>query len=748
MPQQQYSGYVSNALGLNYTRNVSLSGGGAGSGQINWVKLTLGLSTNAYGKTYDISVTLKWPGGSATGRRSDIKMNSSNYSQAYFDFWFPNHVGLNNLESFDVIAHADGSSVFVKGSQSVTVDYTVPTRVTAPTAVSLSTQTVPPGGAATLSWYGAQGGVVNDIKHYEVYRSTSPNSGYELLGTTSGTSMTVYGHPEPNNKYYYKVKTIGTYGGLDSDLSSAYTMLDTPVTAVTAPTTVSVNPTSVAPDGNATLSWTGHAAGTNNPIKYFEVWRSPTSSSSGFEYLGIVAGNKNSLVVQGRSEPNKSYWYKIKAIGTRDGFDSPMSSAFAKLDAPVTAVSAPTAASVPSISENTPYLTFSGAASGTNNAIIGYEIEYAQSNNGTSWGSWTELKTINHTQPSGSTLVDLPDARGRYRKYRIRTLGAAGASFNSGWKETGAVKYNTPPTAPTHCIASPEVYVSGPIALSYGGASDVDNNLGDYQVQYAIMSGGVLGAWNNLPNNATSHTPTLGLNESVKYRVRATDTLGAVSSYVESGLCGKNTPPVSPSVDYPVSGRTTLNPRPRFLLTVGQDYEDNTQSLQSAGYTFSRSSGLMMGDKVIARKVTPANPGAIEIQLNALDKHGEASAVTTRSATYVAPAYTDPQTVAGTTRIKAVHINELRNNINIMRQYYGLNAKAWSETVVAGHTSTRNWAAHITEMREAIKDIINQVNGWDINSNALNITQPNWIPLTQRPSAPIMAQLRQVIENL
>lgn len=283
---------------------------------------------------------------------------------------------------------------------------------------------------------------------------------------------------------------------------------------------------------------------------------------------------------------------------------------------------------------------------------------------------------------------------------------------------------NSPPTAPTSMTATPEVYVSGPIALAYGGATDSDNNLGVYQVQYAIQNAGTWGSWASLADNATTHTPTLGVGQSIKYRVRATDTLGAVSDYVESNVAGKNTPPAAPVVNIPASGRTTLSIRPRFLLTVGQDFEDNTQTLTAAGYTLSRSTGLLTGDKVVARRSNNVGQGTVAIEVVSTDKHGEISAAATRNTTYAAPAYTDPQIELGTTRIKAAHMNEIRANINTMRTYYGLAAKTWAETIVAGQTSTRGWQDHVIEIRAAIMDVINLVNGWDVNSASQGIIAP------------------------
>lgn len=61
--------------------------------------------------------------------------------------------------------------------------------------------------------------------------------------------------------------------------------------------------------------------------------------------------------------------------------------------------------------------------------------------------------------------------------------------------------------------------------------------------------------------------------------------------------------------------------------------------------------------------------------------------------------FTDDPLVAGTTVVKALHINELRTAINAKRVSAGLTATTWAATVSAGGTIS---AAHVTEMRNAL----------------------------------------------
>lgn len=81
-------------------------------------------------------------------------------------------------------------------------------------------------------------------------------------------------------------------------------------------------------------------------------------------------------------------------------------------------------------------LSWSGAKAGTGNAITGYQVQRAESSDGSTWGSWATLKTVSTTATSGSLSVAPPTTPGNYYKFRVRTQGAAGSSYYSGYKES------------------------------------------------------------------------------------------------------------------------------------------------------------------------------------------------------------------------------------------------------------------------------------------------------------------------
>ena len=141
--------------------------------------------------------------------------------------------------------------------------------------------------------------------------------------------------------------------------------------------------------------------------------------------------------------------------------------------------SAPTSASLSaSVSEGNTSVSFSGATGGTNNQIMGYVVEYAESSNGSTWGAWGGRKTVNSTSGSGSFSVSPPTTRGYYRKFRVYTLGSAGPDYGSDWKEIpGTLRKNSLPAAPGVSIpySGVRIYNPNPRLLVTVG-SDADSH--------------------------------------------------------------------------------------------------------------------------------------------------------------------------------------------------------------------------------------------------------------------------------
>jgi hypothetical protein len=211
----------------------------------------------------------------------------------------------------------------------------------APTTLEVSNSSPDAGTAVTLSWSGAAAGSYNGITGYNVYRSTSADGSYSLIGsvTTTNTygSMNVAAHATMGSTYYFKVKALGEYG--DSNLSDAYVGVTSKVyTACSAPTNVTLSRAIANPGAESVLSWSGAQGGTNTSVASYEVWRA-TSATGSYSLLAAVSGA--SLAVIAHATQGSSYFYKVKAVSSPAGYTSALSEVYAELvtntypDAPI-----------------------------------------------------------------------------------------------------------------------------------------------------------------------------------------------------------------------------------------------------------------------------------------------------------------------------------------------------------------------------------------------------------------------------
>ena len=138
---------------------------------------------------------------------------------------------------------------------------------------------------------------VANASKYEVYRATSKDGTYTLLGTTTATNYT-------DNKagtgytYYYKVKAISKVK------SSANSVFSTPVAGIChcAKPTVKVAATSA---GKPRLTWNAVAGAS----KYY-IYRS-TEANGTFEYLYTTS---NLFYTNSSAKAGTTYYYKVKAV--------------------------------------------------------------------------------------------------------------------------------------------------------------------------------------------------------------------------------------------------------------------------------------------------------------------------------------------------------------------------------------------------------------------------------------------------
>lgn len=375
-----------------------------------------------------------------------------------------------------------------------------------------------------------------------------------------------------------------------------------------------------------------------------------------------------------------------------------------------------------------------------------YQISYRDSADGLAYGGLIYLKTFNVNKPV-TREVTLPTTRGAYRKYFIRSEDGSGGV--SGYTEVVPIRKNSIPSAPANVSISPSVYNSQPVTVSWPSAADADNNIVAYEVQRAITLDGITwGSFVNLNTNVAGNSlidnPSLGRDHEAKYRVRAKDKFGITGEYAQSNSIGINKEPNPVIVNFPQPEKTTYNARPWFLITVGDDPNAQLMTLTLIGFSRSGPGPYESGDHLTLRKDNSSNPGDVIMAVTPVDSYDLAGEETTATTIYEPAAWADSMR-GGFTQIKASQMTELRDKINTVRNYYGMEDAVWSEAIEPGRTSLLRWPAHIAEMRNAISEIIGFINAWDVPVIAL----PAWIQITQKqPIASVMAQLRAAVETL
>ena len=642
----------------------------------------------------------------------------------------------------------------------------------APTSCSVSP--VLAEGGVTLSWSGASSGISNTISSYEIQYSESTDNftwgAWMPLTTvsTTATSGSVATSPPSTRGNYrrFQVRTRGTAG---ASYYSGWKVSTNSVrrnTAPKAPTTAVASPAAYS-DESITLTWSGASGGTS-PVKGYQIARRTSTDNSTWSAWNVLT--TLTLAASGGSyNPNVSRvpgTYTQFGIWTIDTFDVySVEKISNSIFCDITACGAPTVCTVSAtLSEGNVTLSWSGASGGAGNAITSYEIQYSDSTDNSDWGDWIALTTVSTSATSSILSVSPPSTRGNYRRFRIRTRGAAGESFYSDWTvSSNTVRRNTLPTPPTSFTATPTIYESANVTLSWSGTIPGTSAIKQYVIQRSTSTDGInwsaYEALTIVVSNATSGTYITSASQIAgtytRYRISVTDTLDAVSGYVVSGNVKKNSPPTAPAIVCPVSGSSGYNTTPRFMITTGIEPDGQTQIVEVKIDTgawvnsvdnsemFSVSGYLGNGVKTVYQ--APAlTIGTHTVTVRCLDSDiGSSSPEVVRTFT-VLPSPFETIT-ANETHVKAAHIKTLRNAVNTIRSYYNLPSAVWNEDIVAGKTAVKNWPFHIMELRKAIESVITAINSF-ASSPTFDIPPITWMPIgTGRPRAAVMQQIQDLI---
>ena len=239
-------------------------------------------------------------------------------------------------------------------------------------------------GKPKLTWDAVEGAT-----KYEVYRATSKNGTYSKMYTTTGTT---YNNTTAvaGKTYYYKVRALGA----SSYATSAYSTVDY-ITCDCAKPVVSISCN--ATTGKPKLTWSAVSGATK-----YEIWRATSKNGT---YTKIYT-TSNTYFNNTAAEANKSYYYKVRAIGG----SSYATSAYSTMVS-ITCDCARPVVSITTNSSGKPKLTWSAVDGATK-----YEIWRATSSGGT----YTKIYTTSNTYFNNTSAV-----AGKTYYYKVRAIGSS-----------------------------------------------------------------------------------------------------------------------------------------------------------------------------------------------------------------------------------------------------------------------------------------------------------------------------------
>lgn len=518
----------------------------------------------------------------------------------------------------------------------------------------------------------------------------------------------------------------GSNGIAEFNYESAYTVCG-------APSTVSVS-ASKTTDNAVTLSWTGASGGTENAISSYLVQYcdSPDGKTWGawVDYWTVSTSAGNGSISVALPEARNYRKFRIRTQGTAG---SSYYSGFAE-SAAILRCATPSAPGSPSVTPETweaGNVSLSWAASfATGAKIEKYYIEYSLKPYGGSFGAWTALANTSALSYAYNPVL----SRGSRIMYRIRAYSSDG--YYSSYTEIGTVAMQTEIaknllpsegwyTDLTYCTWTPP---SGATYCQYG---------------YTVDSGVTWSNWIDLAAGVYSFDASalfaqVSASGYFAFSIRGVAANGDVTDIAVSSPIYKNVAPAAPVILAPVPDVSVSPGAYWAIISISAD--PNGHSMTAA---YSRDSGefvtiagnLVTGC-VLAVKLTAG--GVYRFRVT--DVYGAYSEAT-RTITIQAETYTDNPVTAGTTRIKAAHINELRSRIKQLCTLYGVMVPTWSESIIAGTTSIKHFPLHISELRSALEALYNKING--LGAGTI-VALPIWTTaLTDiKPKAAVIEELR------
>lgn len=219
--------------------------------------------------------------------------------------WNSNKKSVAAVSEGVVTAKASGKAVITVTNREDTTDkatYTLYVTCAAPTGLKAASSGNPAEGASVgkikISW-----SAVTGAARYEIYRSTSKNGTYKLIGTSKKTSYTDK-NASVNKCYYYKVKAKNKYKYCTSPLSSSTRGI------ILKATTLKVNYTA---SKYVKLTWKKNTKATG-----YVIYRSG-KKNSGYKKIATVSSKAVTSYIDKTVNKKKTYYYRIKAYKELNG---------------------------------------------------------------------------------------------------------------------------------------------------------------------------------------------------------------------------------------------------------------------------------------------------------------------------------------------------------------------------------------------------------------------------------------------
>ncbi len=523
--------------GTNYYYVVTAVGGGGESStstQASAKPLTtlVAIPTALKANAGDTSVALTWT--AAAGATSyNVKrstVSGSGYStistaNSVTTTNFTDKTGVNGTTYYYVV-----TSVSVSGESPNSSEVTAtpqspvpnpPTNLVA-TAITSTDSSTQGDVYVTLTW-----GTSSGATSYNIYRTTTNGSGYDLVGTAASNNFTDY--TVENGMTYYYVVTAVNSGGQSTNSNQPSTA--TPAILATAPSSLTATP------GNASvaLTWPASTGATSYNVK--------RSTTSGTGYTTISTANfvTTTSYTDNTAQPGSAYYYVVSAVNgtTESTTNSPEKKAVpnsATIAVPSSPIN-PKASGLISTSSTTlgdAYVALSWTAS--SEATL-YNILRS-----TTSGSGYSLIG----QSTASTFTDSGVVNGRTYYYVIAAVNGAGTSANSTQSNASVVPAT--PGSVTATLANSSVSLVWP--ASTGATS--------YNVYRSTTSGT---GYTTISTANTVITPSYNDN---------TATIGSTYYYVVTAVNGGGESSYSPEANItPVGANNTDSPTmPQWGLIV------------------------------------------------------------------------------------------------------------------------------------------------------------------------------------